>query len=57
VSSVSRPVDRMLAPLIFGQRSICQLDPTARARLNSAYLATFFVGGAVAPPVALPSMI
>jgi predicted MFS family arabinose efflux permease len=35
------------ASFIFGQHSIYQLDPTARARLNSAYLATFFVGGAV----------
>jgi predicted MFS family arabinose efflux permease len=33
--------------LVFGQHTIYQLDSTARARLNSVYLATFFVGGAV----------
>jgi predicted MFS family arabinose efflux permease len=31
---------------ILGQHAIYRLDPTARARLNSAYLATFFAGGA-----------
>ncbi|MDT7697504.1 MAG: hypothetical protein QOI75_6874 [Pseudonocardiales bacterium] len=35
------------ASFIFGQHSIYQLDPTARARLNRVYLATFFVGGVV----------
>ena len=32
--------------VILGQHRIYQLDSTARARLNSAYVATFFVGGA-----------
>jgi predicted MFS family arabinose efflux permease len=32
--------------LILGQHRIYQLDPGARARLNSAYIATFFLGGA-----------
>lgn len=32
--------------LILGQHTIYQLDPDARARLNSAFIATFFVGGA-----------
>jgi predicted MFS family arabinose efflux permease len=35
------------ANFIFGQHAIYRLDPTARARLNSVYLATFFLGGAV----------
>jgi predicted MFS family arabinose efflux permease len=34
------------ASVIFGQHTIYRLDPTARARLNSAYVATFFIGGA-----------
>ena len=33
--------------LILGQHRIYQLEPSARARLNSAYIATFFVGGAL----------
>ncbi|UKY53051.1 MFS transporter [Streptomyces inhibens] len=33
--------------LILGQHTIYQLDPTARARLNSAFIATFFIGGAL----------
>jgi predicted MFS family arabinose efflux permease len=33
--------------LILGQHRIYQIDPTARARLNSAYIATFFLGGAL----------
>nr|WP_269856809.1 MFS transporter [Streptomyces sp. RPT161] len=33
--------------LILGQHTIYRLDPTARARLNSAFIATFFVGGAL----------
>ncbi|GAA3792792.1 MFS transporter [Streptomyces chiangmaiensis] len=33
--------------LILGQHTIYQLDPHARARLNSAFIATFFVGGAL----------
>ncbi|MER5753471.1 MFS transporter [Streptomyces sp. NPDC002088] len=33
--------------LILGQHTIYQLDPAARARLNSAFIAIFFVGGAV----------
>jgi predicted MFS family arabinose efflux permease len=33
--------------LVYGQHTIYQLDPNARARLNSIYLATFFVGGAL----------
>jgi predicted MFS family arabinose efflux permease len=32
--------------LILGQHTIYQLDPDARARLNSAFVATFFLGGA-----------
>ncbi|WSQ63020.1 MFS transporter [Streptomyces sp. NBC_01217] len=33
--------------LILGQHTIYQLDPHARARLNSAYIAIFFIGGAI----------
>jgi predicted MFS family arabinose efflux permease len=33
--------------MILGQHVVYQLDGQARARLNSAYMATFFVGGAV----------
>ncbi|MEU0383061.1 MFS transporter [Streptomyces chartreusis] len=33
--------------LILGQHTVYQLDPDARARLNSAFIATFFLGGAV----------
>ncbi|WP_055491287.1 MFS transporter [Streptomyces sp. TP-A0356] len=33
--------------LILGQHTIYQLDHTARARLNSAFIATFFIGGAL----------
>ncbi|MFG1809020.1 MFS transporter [Streptomyces sp. NPDC049040] len=33
--------------LILGQHVVYQLDSGARARLNSAFMATFFVGGAV----------
>ncbi|MEV6992722.1 MFS transporter [Streptomyces sp. NPDC093228] len=33
--------------LILGQHTIYQLDPAARARLNSAFIATFFLGGAL----------
>ncbi|MYS81609.1 MFS transporter [Streptomyces sp. SID5474] len=33
--------------LILGQHTVYQLDPTARARLNSAFIAMFFVGGAI----------
>ncbi|MET8945749.1 MFS transporter [Streptomyces sp. NPDC004542] len=33
--------------LILGQHTVYQLDPAARARLNSAFIATFFAGGAV----------
>ncbi|WP_406502419.1 MFS transporter [Streptomyces sp. NBC_01602] len=33
--------------LILGQHTIYQLDPSARARLNSAFIATFFIGGAL----------
>ncbi|MGX1545920.1 MFS transporter [Streptomyces adustus] len=33
--------------LILGQHTVYQLDPAARARLNSAFIAIFFVGGAV----------
>jgi predicted MFS family arabinose efflux permease len=32
--------------LILGQHTIYQLDASARARLNSVYIATFFAGGA-----------
>jgi predicted MFS family arabinose efflux permease len=32
---------------IVGQHTIYRLDPSARARLNSGYLAIFFLGGAV----------
>jgi len=33
--------------MIFGQHVVYELDGSARARLNSAYMATFFVGGAI----------
>ncbi|MFJ5837406.1 MFS transporter [Streptomyces shenzhenensis] len=33
--------------LILGQHTVYQLDPHARARLNSAFIATFFLGGAL----------
>jgi predicted MFS family arabinose efflux permease len=33
--------------LVVGQHVIYQLDPSARARINSIYLGTFFVGGAI----------
>ncbi|MFG2934925.1 MFS transporter [Streptomyces sp. NPDC048282] len=33
--------------LILGQHTVYQLDPLARARLNSAFIAIFFIGGAV----------
>ncbi|MEV8614662.1 MFS transporter [Amycolatopsis sp. NPDC051373] len=33
--------------MVSGQHVIYQLDPNARARVNSIYLATFFVGGAI----------
>ncbi|MEU2355500.1 MFS transporter [Streptomyces misionensis] len=32
--------------LILGQHTVYQLDPAARARLNSAFIAMFFAGGA-----------
>ncbi|MFG2905456.1 MFS transporter [Kitasatospora sp. NPDC048286] len=34
------------ASLILGQHTVYALDPAARARLNSAFIAMFFVGGA-----------
>ncbi|MGW3462473.1 MFS transporter [Streptomyces olivaceoviridis] len=33
--------------LILGQHTVYQLDASARARLNSAFIATFFLGGAL----------
>jgi predicted MFS family arabinose efflux permease len=33
--------------LVLGQHVVYQLDGGARARLNSAFMATFFVGGAL----------
>ncbi|GAB7058886.1 MFS transporter [Streptomyces mexicanus] len=33
--------------LIVGQHTIYRLDPAARSRLNSAFIATFFLGGAL----------
>lgn len=33
--------------LILGQHTVYQLDPAARARLNSVFIATFFIGGAI----------
>jgi predicted MFS family arabinose efflux permease len=35
------------ATLVSGQQIIFRLDPSARARINSAYIATFFLGGAI----------
>jgi len=35
------------ASFVLGQHTIYRLDPSARARLNSAYIATFFAGGAI----------
>jgi predicted MFS family arabinose efflux permease len=35
------------AAMILGQHTIYRLDPDARARLNSAFIATFFLGGAL----------
>jgi predicted MFS family arabinose efflux permease len=35
------------ASLVFGQHVIYRLDPAARSRVNSVYIATFFLGGAV----------
>ncbi|GHB46999.1 MFS transporter [Streptomyces viridiviolaceus] len=34
------------ASLVLGQHTVYQLDPSARARLNSAFIAMFFAGGA-----------
>ncbi|MGO4755801.1 MFS transporter, partial [Streptomyces sp. 2MCAF27] len=33
--------------LILGQHTVYRLDPAARARLNSAFIAIFFAGGAL----------
>ncbi|MFJ7905114.1 MFS transporter [Streptomyces sp. NPDC096198] len=38
--------------LILGQHTVYQLDATARARLNSAFIATFFLGGALGSQLA-----
>jgi predicted MFS family arabinose efflux permease len=37
--------------LLLGQAQVYALDPTSRARLNSAYIAVFFVGGATGSEV------
>ena len=39
------------ATLIVGQHTIYRLDPSARARLNSVYVATLFLGGAIGSQV------
>jgi predicted MFS family arabinose efflux permease len=38
--------------IVFGQRAIYALAPELRSRLNGAYMATFFLGGAAASAVA-----
>jgi predicted MFS family arabinose efflux permease len=38
--------------LVLGQRAIYALDPAARSRLNTIYIATFFCGGAAGSAVA-----
>lgn len=40
------------ANLVFGQRAIYALGPEERSRLNGLFMATFFVGGAVASALA-----
>ena len=38
--------------LILGQQVVFQLEPASRARLNSAFMATFFLGGALGSELA-----
>ena len=42
----------MQTTLVLGQRAIYALDPAARSRLNTLYIATFFCGGAAGSAVA-----
>ena len=42
------------ANLVFGQREIYELDASIRNRLNSVYMTTFFLGGAVGSALASP---
>jgi MFS family permease len=43
--------------VVFGQRAIYGLAPELRARLNGAYMATFFLGGAAASAAASSLLI
>ena len=38
--------------LVLGQQVIYQLDPDQRSRINTLYIASFFLGGAIASALA-----